>query len=265
MIRRALVVAMLLAATPAAAQLASPNGAGVAAGHVHVNASDLAAQTRFWTAAGGRVIQREKATMVEVPGMYVMLRQQAPTGGTAGTVLNHLGLYVKDLAASVAAWKAAGLTWEPREKPVNGQGFLTGPDGVRIEIYINTAIDTPIAMHHLHLMVPDPAAAQKRYAAVCGAEPGKRLTFLTATVPGVEVVLGQSDTAQAPTKGRSVDHIGFEVEDIEHFAARLRDAGLIDPPEIRTTPNISGLKLFFLTDPWGTEIEVTQGLAPPSR
>ncbi|MGE0360872.1 MAG: VOC family protein [Vicinamibacterales bacterium] len=260
---RALVLALLVAAAaPLSAQLAPPNAVGVAAGHVHVNAADLEAQKRFWVAVGGRILQREKATMVEVPGMYVMLRQQPPTGGTAGTTLNHLGLYVKDLAASVAAWKAAGLTWEPREKPVNGQGFLTGPDGVRIEIYINPAISTPIAMHHLHLMVPDPAAAQKWYAAVFGAAAGTRLNFLTATVPGVEVVLGKAEVPQVPTRGRAVDHIGFEVADIEHFAARLRDAGL-DAPEIRTTPNVSGLRLFFLTDPWGTEIEVTEGLPPP--
>jgi catechol 2,3-dioxygenase-like lactoylglutathione lyase family enzyme len=228
---------------------------------VHINAADVEAQTRFWTAVGGRLVQRDKITMVEVPGMYVLLRAQAPSGGTAGSTLNHLGLFVKDLPAAVAAWKAAGLTWEPREKPVNGQGFLVGPDGVRIEIYINTAITTPIAMHHLHLMVPDPVAAQKWYAAMFGATPGRRLNFDTATVPGVEIVLGQADGPQVPTKGRAVDHIGFEVGDIEHFASRLRDAGL-EAPEIRTTPNASGLRLFFLTDPWGTEIEVTQGLAP---
>jgi catechol 2,3-dioxygenase-like lactoylglutathione lyase family enzyme len=264
---RAAAVALLLALSvvPAAAQLEAPNSIGVTAGHVHINAADVEAQVRFWTAVGGRMVQRDKLRMVEVPGMYVLLRPQAPTGGTAGTTLNHLGLYVKDLAASVAAWKAAGLTWEPREKPVNGQGFLTGPDGVRIEIYINTAIATPIAMHHLHLMLPDPVAAQKWYAAVFGATAGQRLTFQTATVPGVEIVLGKSDAPQAPTKGRAVDHIGFEVADIEHFVARLRDAGMVNDVEIRGSPNVSGLRLFFLTDPWGTEIEVTQGLRTESR
>ena len=90
-------------------------------------------------------------------------------------LLSRAGARADRLAASVAAWKAAGLTWEPREKPVNGQGFLTGPDGVRIEIYINTTIATPIAMHHLHLMLPDPVAAQKWYAAVFGATAGQRL------------------------------------------------------------------------------------------
>jgi catechol 2,3-dioxygenase-like lactoylglutathione lyase family enzyme len=65
----------------------------------------------------------------------------------------------------------------------------------------------------------------------------------------------------APTKGRAVDHIGFEVKDIDKFVAHLRTAGLKTDGEIRSSSNASGLRLVYLTDPWGTEIEITQGLA----
>lgn len=255
------LIALLVSVAPALAQLETPNSVGIAAGHLHILAADVEAQTRFWTAVGATVVPGAPVTTVDVPGMYVLIRQQTPSGGTAGTTLNHLGIYVKDLAASVAAWKAAGLTWEPREKPVNGQGFLTGPDGVRIEVYINAAITTPIAMHHLHLMVPDPVAAQKWYVAVLGAVPGRRLTFETATVPGVEIVLGKADAMQAPTRGRSVDHIGFEVRDIRMFAARLRDSGTLTDDEVHDGVEAPGVRRFLFTDPWGTDIEITQGLA----
>ena len=95
------------------------------------------------------------------------------------------------------------------------------------------ALATPVRMHHIHLMVADPAAAQKWYGEYFGATPGKRLTFETGTVPGAELALGNADAALVPTKGRSVDHIGFEVKNIDAF----------------------------VTDPWGTEIERTEGLA----
>src|SRR5207342_2795986 len=107
------------------AQLAPPNASGVAAGHVHVNASDVDAQVRFWTAVGGKIVQREKLTMVQFPGIYVLLRKQDNSGGTVGSTVNHFGFYVRDFDASVAKWKAAGLTWE-RADPTRGQGFLTG-------------------------------------------------------------------------------------------------------------------------------------------
>ena len=122
-----------------------------------------------------------------------------------GSVLSHFGIYVKDFAASSAKWKAAGL------------GFLTGPDGVRIEVYGNEALATPVQMHHIHLMVADPAAAQKWYGEHFGATPGKRLTFETGTIPGAELALSKADAALVPTKGRSVDHIGFEVKNIDAF------------------------------------------------
>ena len=251
----------LAIATPSFAQLASPNASGAALGHIHINAVDVDAQTRFWTGVGGQIVQREKLTMVQIPGVYILLRKQDPTGGTNGSVLNHFGIYVKDFAGSSAKWKAAGLTWEPNKDPKVAQGFLTGPDGVRIEVYGNDALATPLQMHHIHLMVADPAAAQKWYGEHFGATPGKRLTFETATVPGTEIALGKADAALVPTKGRSVDHIGFEVKNIDAFVTKLQATGIKTDAAIRNSTNAAGLRIVFITDPWGTEIEITEGLA----
>ena len=85
-------------AAPARAQLAAPNASGVAVGHVHINAKDLDAQVRFWTAVGGTIVQREKLTMVRFPGIYVLLRQQQPSAGSVGSTVNHFGFYVRDLS-----------------------------------------------------------------------------------------------------------------------------------------------------------------------
>src|SRR6266566_915294 len=85
---------------PAFAQLSAPNASGVAAGHIHINATDVDAQVKFWTAAGGKIVQREKITMVQFPGIYVLLRKQANSGGTAGSAVNHFGLSVRDFDGS---------------------------------------------------------------------------------------------------------------------------------------------------------------------
>ena len=80
------------------------------------------------------------------------------------------------------------------------------------------------------------------------------------------VVVGQwrstgADAALVPTKGRSVDHIGFEVKNIDAFVAKLQAAGIKTDAAIRNSTNASGLRIAFITDPWGTEIELTEGLA----
>src|ERR1700687_2708404 len=156
---RILLVLATLTATPAFAQLAAPNAAGVAIGHIHLNATDVDVQSRFWTNVGGTIVQREKITMVQFPGIYILLRKQDSTGGSVGSTINHFGFDLMDFAASLARWKAAGLNWEPVKNPQVGQGFLMGPDSVRIEIYENTSISTPLQMHHIHMFVPDPPEA----------------------------------------------------------------------------------------------------------
>ena len=249
-----------LAVAPAFAELAPPNSTGSAIGHVHINATDLDAQQKFWTAVGGKIVQREKITMVEFPGIYVLLRKQDNSGGTVGSVINHFGFYVRDFDQDVAKWKAAGIKWEPGANP--GQGFLTGPDNVRVEIYENKSLHTPIWMHHIHLYVPDPAAAQKWYGQYFGATDGKRGQSLTANVPGAEIAFTKSDMPQVPSKGRSVDHMGFEVTNIDQFVAKLRAAGIKTDADIRNSANASGLRIVYITDPWGTEIELTEGLSP---
>src|SRR5947209_2980420 len=86
-------------ATSVSAQLAAPNAAGAAIGHIHINATDVDAQVRFWTAVGGKIVQREKLTMVQLPGIYVLLRKQDSTGGTAGSTVNHFGISVREFDA----------------------------------------------------------------------------------------------------------------------------------------------------------------------
>jgi len=65
----------------------------------------------------------------------------------------------------------------------------------------------------------------------------------------------------APTQGRSLDHIGFEVKGLKDFAAKLAAQGVkFDRPYSETKAKI-GVDLAFITDPNGTYIELTEGLA----
>jgi catechol 2,3-dioxygenase-like lactoylglutathione lyase family enzyme len=253
-------VSAALFSLPLAAQLAGPNSAGVAIGHVHINAKDVDAQQKFLALVGGVPVNNEKLVMMQFPGIYVVLRKQDSTGGTVGSVLNHFGFHVKNLDEWLPKWKAAGIPIEPGNNPK--QMFLTGPDDVRVEIIEDAKIPTPVEMHHIHLFVPDPLAAQAWYVKNFGAAAGKRLAFETATVPGAEITFTKTDMPQAGTKNRGVDHMGFEVKNIDAVVKKLDEAGIrVDAP-IRTSANASKLRIAYVNDPWGTYIELTEGLAP---
>ena len=72
-----LVAALTALPRPASAQLAAPNASGAAIGHIHINAKDVDVQSRFWEQLGGKIVQREKITMAQFPGIYILMRKQA--------------------------------------------------------------------------------------------------------------------------------------------------------------------------------------------
>ena len=79
-----------------------------------------------------------------------------------------------------------------------------------------------------------------------------------ADFPGINMNFSGSAMNQAPTKGRMLDHIGFEVKNLEAFCRRLEGLGVkLDVPY---TKGSTGVATAFLTDPWGTSIELTEGL-----
>ena len=70
----------------------------------------------------------------------------------------------------------------------------------------------------------------------------------------------KADAALAPTKGRALDHIGFEVTGLEAFCKKLQADGMAFDMTYRVIPQLDGLKIAFILDPVGTRIELTEGL-----
>jgi catechol 2,3-dioxygenase-like lactoylglutathione lyase family enzyme len=252
------VIATALTPGPGLAQLAPPGGSGVVMGHIHLLVRDVDVQRRFWTALGGTPVQNGPLQLIQLPGVFVMLRQGQPSGGTGGSVINHVGFTVRDLKESQTRWQAAGIAATAGRLP---SYFITGPDDVRIEIIEDTAMTEPIRLHHLHWSVVAPLEMQAWYGRHFGAVPGKRAQFDAADLPGVNLTFGGSETPAAPLKGRSLDHIGFEVRNLERLIATLEKNGArLDQPFRRLPETAIGIA--FLTDPWGTYIELTENLAP---
>lgn len=263
----------------ARAELSEANGAGVAMGHLHYVVRDVAANKAFWVALGGRSILFNGTTEgIVFPDVVVLLRQGEPSGPTEGSVVNHVAFRVK----SIAAIERAGFEVEYVET-VPGVGSVHSPEGERVELFDdelatnlyftfddgksdtaaerhNRKIDVPIIAHHIHLNVPHDqvAAAKEWYATHFGGVRGKRWRYEAVDLPGINLNISGVDAAQAPTRGRMLDHIGFEVEDLEAFCKQLEAKGIKFDRPYGTLP--SGFGLAFLTDPWGTYIELTEGL-----
>ena len=101
---------ILLTMGTAQAQLAVPNEAGLTYGHVHLNVSDIELHKRLWVKHfGGSVVQKGSLTAVRMPNMAVILTERVPTGGSQGTVMDHFGFKVRNIATFLEKWRADGL------------------------------------------------------------------------------------------------------------------------------------------------------------
>jgi catechol 2,3-dioxygenase-like lactoylglutathione lyase family enzyme len=118
----------------------------------------------------------------------------------------------------------------------------------------------PIIAHHIHLYVPESSVLEAKawYVRMFGGVPGKRWRYEAADLPGINLNFSASPRPTASTRGRMLDHIGFEVENLEAFCRTLAAKGLTFDVPYRRFPD--GIATAFLTDPWGTRIELTEGL-----
>jgi catechol 2,3-dioxygenase-like lactoylglutathione lyase family enzyme len=250
-------------------------------GHHHFNASDVDEHLRFWVdTLGGRAgVYGEDTPMVLFPNALIFMRDQAPTGPMIGSTVNHVAFSVRDLRDTVDRLIAAGYemvtsTQAPAgvqvvddigvvggDGPVTGIAYVLGPDGIKVEVLEMRAQSEPIVSHHIHFFAADAEAARAWYVEVFGAaqRPGQLNGFIGADLPGLGLNFSAAPSAVAGTAGRVLDHIGFEVDDLQAFTRRLQAQGITLDVPYREIPD-TGLAIAFITDPWGTYIELTEGL-----
>jgi len=251
-------------------------------GHHHFNTTDMAAQRKFYVdTLGGTLatIGTNNLEVIEFPNVFLFFRpMQAPTGGTIGTTVNHIGFSVPDLKPVVAKIRANGFKMITSESvaatvkvaddiaaasPTTNIAFVLGPEDVKVELVEVKAQARPIQLHHVHFFGEHQAEMQAWYAKTFGAEAQPAIAgqaFVMDRLPGVTLSFSPSATPTVGTQGRALDHIGFEIKNLEAFTKKLEADGIPLTVSYREVPAL-GIAIAFIKDPWGTNIEMTEGLA----
>jgi catechol 2,3-dioxygenase-like lactoylglutathione lyase family enzyme len=248
-------------------------------GHLHFHVRDVAADRAFWVALGARPVRPfDHAEVLSFDGLLILLSQGESTGPSAGSVVDHVALRVK----SFAQIETAGVTVERRRIEGRESGGAVSPSGDRVELFEEHAVQLPfvadagrgtpvserhnrpltvaVMPHHLHFDVPEGTerTAQEWYLKAFGGVPGVRFHYKAMDLPGMNLNFSGVPMRLAPTKGRTLDHVGFEVKDLEAFCRRLVAAGITLDRPYAIGPD--GVATALLTDPWGTSLELTEGL-----
>ena len=258
-----LAVAALFYGFPVAAQLAQPNGSGVAWGHIHLNVTDLDRHAQIWVQHfGGVQVDLDLVSTIRLPATIIMLNERAPTGGTQGSGIDHFGFSVPDLASFLERWRTSGLEVANEFEGAGGvpQAYVTMPDGIRIELQEVPTLGVPAEPYHVHLYTGDGAEEQRDwYADLFSMEPRRRGTIpYTADVPGINVSFTDAPDGVAATRGRAIDHIGFEINGLESFVKDLEARGVVFDVPYRVIEEL-GVAIAFFTDVSGVRVELTEG------
>jgi hypothetical protein len=283
-------VLTLLATAPAvrlSAQLLN-DAAPIRVGHYHLNVTSIDEHKKFWVDALGGTPTKVGATeAVRFGDVFLLLRQQKPTGPTRGTTFDHIGFavpnvpefaktvvskgYGRTVGRETAAGANAGTPAAP--SPIYGRfEYLVGPDGVKIELVTNMAPNAPpIVHHHVHFINAQYVEMGRWFMKALNATERAGTTdfFFGADLPGIGYMLNffhwELKEPQVGTRGRAVDHVGFEVRNLKEFLGTLPSKDITLTTPLAADRALGGVQTATITDPWGTVVELTEGLEKLAR
>ena len=202
-------VFVLGGASVTSAQLTASQEGPVVYGHHHLNVTSIEEQKKFWVdAIGGTLITVGNREIIKFPNVLVFLRERAPSGGTKGSTVNHIGFSVPSTRAIVDTVRAAGFPIVTRaELPATLAveddlayiadqdtyiAYAMAPDSVKVEFVENKTQTLPIALHHIHFATQQVDDMKAWYVKTFNAIPGMRGAFEAADLPGVNLTYSPS-------------------------------------------------------------------------
>ncbi len=218
--------------------------------------------------------------IIKFPNVLIFFRpMQAPTGGSIGTTVNHIGFSVPDLKPVVAKIKANGFKMITADSvaanvkvtddiaaasPTTNIAFALGPEDVKVEFVEVKSQKVPIQLHHIHFFGQN----EHRDAGVvrkdirrddASGQSGVRVRAGSIARRVPELQRRRRRRPSAPPADRSIISASRS-RTCEAFTKKLEAQGIkLDRPYTKV-PQL-GIAIAFIKDPWGTNIEMTEGLA----
>jgi catechol 2,3-dioxygenase-like lactoylglutathione lyase family enzyme len=254
--------------------------APIVIGHYHLNVTSVDAHKKFWVdTLGGTATKIGSVEAIRFPGTLLLLNVQKPTGPTKGTTFDHIGFAVPNVPATTTKVVANGYQLTVGREPPPGQtaspptagnygqfSYLVGPDGVKVELVTNKEPNAPpIVHHHVHFTNKAYVEMQQFFMKAFNAtlRPGQTDFFIGADLQGVGYSLNFFRWEPAEdlvgTKGRAVDHVGFEVKNLEAFCNELEAKGIKLTEKYHRDKSLN-IASATIVDPYGTVLELTEGL-----
>ncbi|MGE0393734.1 MAG: VOC family protein [Vicinamibacterales bacterium] len=268
-------------AAPRAAAAARPAAAAspVVFTHVHLTVKDVAATKKLLVEGlGGTAAAAGSVEGVKFPGLFVLLHPGEPKGGSKGSTVSLIGLEVRELAKMVEGLRASKAKLVTREETNMVYTVLADvatipdrqtisavvqtPDGVNIRLVENKKATAPVSFAYIHFAPANLVDTMDWYSKAFGAKTGNRgfgFQSLDLGKQASALMFTLASDTVVGTEGRSLARIGFEVRGAALLARKIQGlGGKIVTPAGKSPA--TGVTTVVVSDPWGTLIELTEGL-----
>jgi hypothetical protein len=262
------ILLVALTATKASAQ----SRAMMPYDHIHLN--EPAAEASVWwekNIPGGRRIT-EAPDRIMYGAVRMMFLTARSSGGSQGSVIEHLGFSVADLDAKMRELAAINTKVIEPVKTVPGlykTALIENPWGTQIQLVQDPEL---LGFHHVQLRLVDTEAAYTWLLDKFGGERTKIKGQLDSvkyagtggfTTVYVLIAKGESVASQ----GRAIDHIGWRSTATINETKTLlegKQVQLTSQPRPLNLPNGPTINYFYVAGPGGTRIEIVErpGLKP---
>jgi catechol 2,3-dioxygenase-like lactoylglutathione lyase family enzyme len=250
--------------------------------HIHLN--EPAAEASVWwekNIPGGRRII-ESPNRIMYGAVRLMFLGSTSTGGSEGSVIEHLGFSVADLDAKMRELAAINTKVIEPVKSVPGlykTALIESPWGTRIQLVQDPEL---LGLHHVQLRSPDPEAYYTWLLDKFGGERTKikgQVDSVKYTGPPgfttVYVLVAKGDSV--PSTGRVIDHIGWRSvgPSAETMTMLTGKGAALETPtgrngepaqasRLHLAGNNTDIFFFYIRGPNGTRIEIVErpGIKP---
>jgi len=232
--------------------------------HVHLRAPDPAAAAEWYhTLVGGelRPSTGGMGSVAQTHGSISTMFDDAGAPPSHGSVIDHFGFAVADVAAMAEKARIMGAHVVSEPHPgvtATTIAMIEDPWGTKVELLESSDFT---GIQHVHMVVEGADTLRDWFIEVFGGEYDPELgdgRFHAIRYDGIWVYLSESEAgSNAASRGRSLDHMGFSVADIDAFVAKVEASGY-QPWVIR--PNRPGgtTLLMFFEGARGVHFEIAQ-------
>lgn len=238
--------------------LASPLAIAADWDHIHLVAPDTKAAAEWYAEHfNGKVTKSGPFDAVLFGDKLVKFKKgSADTKGSNGCAVDHLAFAVPSVPDKVKILVEAGLSTHSYSMKRPGVAILSDPWGTQVELIKAGEGEEVEGFHHVHLRATNPRKAAAWYAEVFGGE----LTVFrgAAHLPAIKyngmwLVVQRASGRLYGTKDRSVDHLGWTMDDFDGIVKKLKamDTKFVVDPQ-RSGDHM----MAFIESPEGVKIEL---------